>query len=80
FLADRRLRVPEQVSIIATDRDPCFQWSQPPVAHITWRVEPLIRRIVQWATALSQQRTDLRQVTFPAEFIPGGTIGPVWKG
>ena len=80
FLADRRLRVPEQVSIIATDRDPCFQWCQPSIAHVSWRVEPVIRRIIQWATALSQQRTDLRQVTIPAEFIPGGTIGPVWKG
>lgn len=20
------------------------------------------------------------QVAFPAEFIPGGTVGPVWKG
>lgn len=80
FLADHRLRVPEQVSIIATDRDPCFQWCQPLIAHIAWRVEPVIRRIVQWATALSEHRTDLRQVTFPAEFVPGGTIGPVWKG
>jgi DNA-binding LacI/PurR family transcriptional regulator len=80
FLAERKLPVPEQVSIIATDRDPCFQWCQPPVAHIAWRVEPVIRRIVQWATALSHQRTDQRQVTFLAEFIPGGTIGPVWKG
>ena len=80
FLADHRLRVPEQVSIIATDRDACFQWCQKPVAHIRWRVEPVIRRIVQWAIALSEHRTDLRQMTFPAEFIPGGTIGPVWKG
>ena len=71
--------MPEQVSIIATDRDPCFQWCQPPIAHISWRVEPVIRRIVQWAIALSKHRTDQRQVTFPAEFIPGGTIGPVSK-
>ncbi len=79
FLAERKLRVPEQVSLVAEDRDACFQWCQPPIAHIAWRSAPVIRRIVQWATAVSQHRTDVRQVTFPAEFIPGGTIGPVWK-
>ena len=80
FLAERKLRVPERVSLIAVDPDACFQWCQPPVAHVAWRSAPVIRRIVRWATAVSQHRTDVRQVTFPAEFIPGGTVGPVWKG
>ena len=79
FLAERKLRIPEQVSLVAEDQDACFQWCQPPVAHIAWRSEPVARRIVQWANAVSQHRSDVQQVTFPAEFIPGGTIGPVWK-
>lgn len=41
---------------------------------------PLVRHIVQWANAVSQHRTDVRQVVVAEEFIPGGTIGPVWKG
>jgi DNA-binding LacI/PurR family transcriptional regulator len=80
FLARRRLRVPEEVSLIAEDPDACFQWCAPTLAHIVWHNAPVIRRIVQWATALSEHRTDVRQVTFAAEFIPGGTIGPVRKG
>ncbi len=76
FLAERKLRVPEQVSLVAEDPDACFQWYQSPLAHIAWRSKQVVRRIVQWANAVSQHRTDVRQVTFPAEFIEGGTIGP----
>ena len=79
FLARRRLRVPDEVSIIAEDADACFQWCEPTLAHIVWRNPPVIRRIEQWANALSEHQTDIRQITFPAEFIPGGTIGPVEK-
>ena len=79
FLAGRGIKVPEQVSLVTEDYDACFRFYQPSIAHTAWRSEPIVHRIVQWATAISQHRPDLRQVNFPAEFIPGGTIGPVWK-
>ena len=80
FLALRRLRVPEQVSLITTDYDTSFSLCQPVVAHINWHSAPIIRRVVQWAENISTGRTDLKQTKFPAEFVAGGTIAPVWKG
>lgn len=80
FLARRGLRVPEDVSMICTDADPTFAWCKPSVAHIRWDSRPVVRRIVRWAANLSSGKPDVRQVLTPAEFVPGGTIGPVAGG
>ncbi len=77
FLARRRIQVPEQVSLICTDFDPAFLWYQPTAAHIRWDSGPVIRRIVRWAAAVSRGGQDLRQTLTKAEFVPGGTVGPV---
>jgi hypothetical protein len=37
----------------------------------------LVRRIVRWSANVSQKKPDLRQTLTHAEFITGGTIGPV---
>ena len=76
FLAKKRLRVPEDVSLVCTDADPAFDWCQPSVAHIRWESRPVVRRILRWAFNLSRGAKDLRQTLTPAEFVPGGTIGP----
>lgn len=76
FLAERGIRVPKQVSLICNDPDPAFEWCEPSIAHIRWDPEPLVRRIVRWAATVNQGLKDVRQTTVPAEFIPGGTIGP----
>ncbi|MCE9609705.1 MAG: substrate-binding domain-containing protein [Chthoniobacter sp.] len=80
FLVGRNLHVPSRVSLVCTDFDASLRWCRPPVAHIRWRSAPIIRHIVQWSNAVSQNVTDVRQAEFPAEFVAGGTIGPVWKG
>ena len=80
FVARRHLLVPEQVSLICTDADPAFAWCKPSIAHIRWESGPVIRRIVRWAARVSRGRPDLRQTLTKAEFVAGGTIGPVWKG
>lgn len=77
FLARRRIRVPEDVSLICTDPDPSFVWCRPSIAHIRWDSRPVERRIVRWAATVSRGKQDLRQMSTPAEFVPGGTIGPV---
>lgn len=76
FLARRHLRVPEDISLISTDDDPAFSFFAPSVAHIAWDSRPLVRRIVRWASQVSSQRKDLRQLASKAKFITGGTIGP----
>jgi len=76
FLAQRKLQIPEHVSLIATDRDSNFDWCSPQIAHFHWQPDLVARRVVNWASAISRGREDLKQTIIPAEFIPSGTIGP----
>ncbi len=80
YLAGRGLRVPEDVSLICTDADATFAWCRPSVAHIRWDSRPVVRRVLRWAVNISRGQVDLRQTLTPAEFVQGGTIGPVAKG
>jgi DNA-binding LacI/PurR family transcriptional regulator len=73
FLAQKQLRVPEEVSLIADNADPTFAWFQPSVAHISWSPEPIVRRTLRWATSAQRGRADRSQIRYPAEFIAGGT-------
>ena len=76
FLAGRGIRTPADVSLICTDPDRSFNWCEPPVAHITWDVAKVVRRVVRWAGNVSRGRQDLRRTSIPAGFVEGGTIGP----
>jgi LacI family transcriptional regulator len=77
FFAGRGLRVPQDVSLICTDASPDFDWCRPTVAHIRWDTRPVVRRILRWAENVGRGKEDLRQTLTPAEFVVGGTIGPV---
>ena len=79
YLAKRGTQVPEDVSLVCSDSDPTFAWCEPSIAHITWDSRPVVRRIVRWVANVSRGREDVRQNFGPAEFIPGGTIGPAPK-
>jgi DNA-binding LacI/PurR family transcriptional regulator len=76
FLLRRRIRVPQDVSLVCTDDSPAFACCEPPVACITWDSGPVIRRIIRWAANVSHGKADLRQTLTPSRFVPGGTIGP----
>ncbi len=80
FLARRGIKVPEQVSLVSTDDDPSLAWCHPPIAHMRWDPKPVIRRVVRWVDAVRKVKADRKIINFPAEFITGGSIGPVWKG
>ena len=71
--------MPEDLSLVCDDPSTAFEWSRPTVAHINWDSLPVVRRVVRWAANVSQGKTDLRQTLTKAEFISGGTIGPVKK-
>lgn len=77
FLANRGIRVPQQVSLLCTTNDPMFAWCTPSISLIRWDVGPVIRRVVQWAAKVSTGRRDIKQTLTPAQFIVGGTTGPV---
>ena len=78
-LSQRGLRVPQDVSMICTDADQTFDWCEPPVSHIRWDYRPVVRRIVRWADNVAHGKDDRRQTLTKAEFVEGGTIGPVAK-
>ena len=77
FLLRRGFRVPEDVSLISTDDDVAFSHCDPPVACIRWDLRPVIRRLVAWAANISRGKVDYQQTLTLAQFVPGGTIGPV---
>lgn len=76
FCLTRRIRVPEDLSLLCTDADPAFAWCQRSVAHIAWDSRPVLRRVLQWAENVSRGIADVRQAFTVAKFVPGGTIGP----
>jgi DNA-binding LacI/PurR family transcriptional regulator len=76
-LAQKRLRVPQDVSLVSTDDDPTFSWCEPSVAHIRFDLRPVIRHVVRWVARVSAGQRDTPQHMTPAKFVPGGTIGPV---
>lgn len=80
FLLRRGIRVPEEVSLICTDYDPVFVNCDPPISCMTWDIEPLKKRILQWAKAISCGKSDLRNTNTPAKFIIGGTISQAKAG
>ena len=76
FVARQRLLVPEDVSLACTDPSPDFAWQQPPVTHIHWHHQPVIRRIIRWADNVARGKDDRRQTLTKAGIVEGGTIGP----
>ena len=76
-LAQRGIATPLHVSMICLDSDPLYFWCQPHVSHIYWDTHTMARRIVQWAHNVASGKKDLRKTFLKAEFIEGGTIGPV---
>lgn len=76
FLARRKIRVPEEVSLIACDADIAFAHCVPTVAHMSWDPRPVMHRIVRWVASTSHGKPDHRQTLTPSDFIPGGTLGP----
>ena len=77
YLARRGLRVPKDVSLVCTDGEPGFAWCDPSVAHIRWDYRPVVRRVVRWTNNVAKGKNDRRQSFTQAEFVDGGTIGPV---
>ena len=77
YLARLGLLSPERVSLFSLDPSPVFRWRRPSVAHISWDSQPIINQIVKWVDNVARSRDDRRQTFTKAEFVEGGTFGPV---
>jgi hypothetical protein len=80
FFAPLRLHVPEHVSLVSTACDASLAGCHPPIAHMRWNASPVIRRVVRWVAAVRKGKADRKTISIHTEFVPGGSIGPVWKG
>ncbi len=76
-LSQRGIICPRNVSMVCHDASPAFLWCEPSVSHLSWDIEPIVRRIVSWADKVARGIVDKRQSFTLAEFVEGGTIGPV---
>ncbi|GHC52562.1 hypothetical protein GCM10007100_18600 [Roseibacillus persicicus] len=76
YLGSIGLRVPEDISMFCAEFEPNFRWCNPSVAHLHWDSNQGVRRILRWASRVSQGKVDTRQTMIPAKFISGGTVGP----
>lgn len=76
-LAQMGLVAPRDVSLVSDDPDIAFSWCDPPISHIRWDSRPLVSRMVRWAGHVARGKEDKEQRTTQAEFVEGGTIGPV---
>jgi DNA-binding LacI/PurR family transcriptional regulator len=78
FMARRGIRVPEQVSLVSGDCEPLLDYCHPPMAHMRWESRLIVRRVVRWVDAVRKGKADRKTIDIPAEFVPGGSIGPAW--
>jgi DNA-binding LacI/PurR family transcriptional regulator len=76
FLQQQGLRVPEDVSMIALDGHPAFDWFEPEVSHIRTDSGKWVPQAMRWVENVSSG-TNIRSKKYvKSELIRGGTIGP----
>lgn len=80
FLAQRGITAPGKISLLSLDPSPGFKWCRPDISHIRWDHVPLLRRVIRWVKHVAEGKEDHRQTLFDAEWVEGGTIGPVPTG
>jgi DNA-binding LacI/PurR family transcriptional regulator len=77
YLLGRGVVVPRDISLISLDDHPAFEWFKPVVSRIHTDTRRWVPRVVQWADNVAKGRDDRRETLILAEFIEGGTFGPV---
>lgn len=80
YLSELGLAAPRDVSMVCLDPHPGSAWCRISTAHVNWDPQPVIRRIVRWANHVALGKEDRRQVFTRADFVEGGTVGPVPSG
>jgi DNA-binding LacI/PurR family transcriptional regulator len=80
FLNQRRLRVPQDISLVCLGQDPMFHWCHPPLAHLRYDLQLPARRIVKWVAGVARSKHDKKFELFPAEFDAGGSTSTAPHG
>ena len=77
YLPKLGYHTPDRVSLLCLDPSPTFKWFRPTVSHVKWDSSPMINRILKWVDNVARGNADQRQSFTKAQFVEGGTIGPV---
>jgi DNA-binding LacI/PurR family transcriptional regulator len=80
FFLRRGIQVPGQVSVVSSDNDAMLDWNPPGFARMHWDNRLIVRRVLRWVNSVREGKADRKSILIPAEFIPSGSIRPVWKG
>ena len=75
-LASKGIMAPHQVSMICHDPSSAFRFCGPEISHISYDLNPCIRRTVEWLKHVATGKPDQRQTLSKSFFVRGGTIGP----
>jgi DNA-binding LacI/PurR family transcriptional regulator/biotin operon repressor len=76
-LACKGIIAPRDISLICQDPSNAFSWCIPKISHIYWDSKPVVNSIIQWANRIARGKDTKKQKIVFAEFVEGGTIGPV---
>lgn len=76
FLAARRLRVPDDVSLVCLEDHSSFEWSVPMVTHLFVDRSRWVKRVAQWVDRVAAGKEDQKLTLTEATIVEGGTIGP----
>lgn len=79
FLLRRGIQVPGQVSLVSAACDTMLDWCHPDYAHMRWDNARIVRRVVRWVATVRKGKPGRTINDIPAEFVPGGSVGPVSK-
>jgi DNA-binding LacI/PurR family transcriptional regulator len=71
-LAERGVRVPEQIALVGVDDDSYAAYTHVPLSTIRQPIHRVARKVVEMMMAQIQGKT-AQSITFPAEFIRRGT-------
>lgn len=76
YLLGKRITVPGDVSLVALDDHPAFEWFVPGVSHIRTDTRRWVARVVEWIGNVEHGKEDRRNTLIRAVFMEGETIGP----
>lgn len=78
FLSARKLRVPDDVSLVLLNDQMEAAWFHPPLTRFRFPQQKLVRTMINWLETESAQHTE--RITLNADFIEGNSIGPPSDG
>lgn len=74
FLAQRRLRVPQDVSLVVESKDASLGWCRPPLAH--FQTADIWRHVVRWVGQVARGKVTPRRIVSQAGFVSAESTAP----